>query len=431
MVGRRLTGIMAAWCVAAGLLVSSQPVVAAEAVVWSQFRGPGGLGISNEKGLPTTWSAEENVVWKTPLPGAGTSSPIVLGDRIFLTCYSGYNMPGSGRGERGSQENLKLHVMRLDLNGKIVWTKDVAPKLPEQERIRDDHGYASATPAADGERLFVFFGKSGVFAFDHDGKQLWQADVGSELSGWGSAASVVLHKNRVIVNASVESESLVGLDRDTGKEVWRVKRIREAWNTPILVTPAGGKPELVVAMPKKLLAVDPETGEEVWHCNSPISSYIAPSMIAHDGVVYCVGGRTNGCLAVRAGGKGDVTESHIVWEGIKGSNVTSPVYHNGHIYWCSDIREIAYCAEAATGKIVYEERVSRLGGVYGSPVLADGKIYYPARSGRVYVVPAEPKFSILQTNSLGDRGDHISSPAIAAGRIYLRNNKFLYALGTK
>jgi outer membrane protein assembly factor BamB len=165
----------------------SIPVAAAD---WTQFRGPGGLGVSTEKGLPTNWSGSENIVWKTDLPGAGTSSPIFVGDKIFLTCYSGYNEPGQ-RG--GSQEDLKRQVVCLNRQtGKLVWAKEIPSKLPEQERIRDDHGYASNTPVSDGKTVFAFFGKSGVFAFDLTGKQLWHADVGDELNGWGSAASPVV-----------------------------------------------------------------------------------------------------------------------------------------------------------------------------------------------------------------------------------------------
>src|SRR5262245_25885399 len=165
------------------ILLTGTPLLADD---WPQFRGPGGLGVSTATGLPTTWSQTENIVWKTELPGPGTSSPVILGDKIFLTCYTGYNVPGQSRGD---MNQLKLHLLCLDRpSGKILWTTDIAPSLPEQETIRDDHGYASSTPATDGERIYVFFGKTGVFAFNLAGKQLWRTDVGSRLHGWGSAA---------------------------------------------------------------------------------------------------------------------------------------------------------------------------------------------------------------------------------------------------
>jgi len=169
---------------------------------WSQFRGPT-QGVSAEKTLPTTWSATQNVVWKTALPGPGTSSPILVGDKIYLTAYSGFNVPGTP----GDMNALKRHLVCLERkSGKLLWTKDVAAKLPEQEKIRDEHGYASSTPASDGKRIYCFFGKSGAKAFDLTGKELWTADVGDTLHGWGSAASPLLYENTVIINASVDSQ---------------------------------------------------------------------------------------------------------------------------------------------------------------------------------------------------------------------------------
>jgi outer membrane protein assembly factor BamB len=392
---------------------------------WPQFRGPGGLATSTDTDVPTTWSATDNIVWKTPLPGAGTSSPILLGDRIFLTTYSGFNVPGN----RGSMEDLKLHVVCLNRDGIIQWTTDFDPKLPEQEKIRDDHGYASSTPVADADRVYAFFGKTGVVALNHDGEKLWQADVGSKLNGWGSGASPVLYKNLLLVNASVESESLVALDKQTGREVWRAKGIREAWNTPLIAATPGGKTEVAIAIPHKILGFDPDTGKQLWSCATGIFWYMAPSMVAHDGVIYSVGGRSGGGLAVKSGGEGDVTDSHRVWLGKKGSNVTSPIHYDGHLYWMHESLGIAYCAKADSGEIVYEERVPRSGQVYASPVLAGGKIYYLTRDGKMLVVAAKPQFELLATNTLGERGMYNASPAIADGRLYLRTDKNLYCIG--
>jgi outer membrane protein assembly factor BamB len=425
---------------------------------WPQFRGPGGWAVSDEKGLPTKWSPTENILWKTELPGAGTSSPIVIGDRIYLTAYSGYNVPGR---EPGKPEDLKLHLVSLTPDGDIRWTRDVEPKLPEQERIREEHGYASSTPAADEHGVYVFFGKTGVLAFDHNGKQLWQTAVGDTLHGWGSGTSPVLYQDDrphfdptptsapaasrkpravehgkparidlVIVNASVESESLVALDRTSGDEVWRAPGIRESWNTPILVEDGAGETELVVAIMQKILGFNPATGEQLWSCDTNINWYMAPSMVAHQGVVYSVGGRNGGSLAVRVGGRGDVTAQARVWTGRKGSNVTSPIHFDGHLYWMHENLGIAYCAEAKSGKIVYEVRVPNCGQVYASPVLADGKLYYLARDGKTYVLPAEPRFEVLAVNSLGERGAFNASLAIAGRCIYLRSNLYLYCIGS-
>lgn len=417
--------VLAAWLAIMGL---GTALAAAPELVWPKFRGPDGMA-SSDAAVPTTWSDDENIVWKTPMPGPGTSSPIVVGDTIYLTSYSGYNIRGEGDGQ---QEDLKRHLLCIRRSdGQVVWSRDLPAKLPEQDRIRDGHGYASSTPAADAERVYVFAGKSGVLAFDHSGKRLWQTDVGDGLHGWGSAASPVLYENLVIINASVESESLVALDKRTGEQVWRVGGIRESWNTPILVAAPGGKTELVLAIAGKVLGIDPASGESLWQCDTDIGWYMVPSLVAEKGVVYCVGGRTGGALAVKVGGRGEVTDSHRVWTGKKGSNVTSPIVHDGHLYWMHENLGIAYCAEAATGKIVYEQRLDRAGQVYGSPVLAGGKIYYTTRDGKTFVVAARPKFELLATNTLESRGMFNASPAIAGDQLFMRSDKYLYCIGKR
>jgi outer membrane protein assembly factor BamB len=381
-------------------------------------------------GLPVTWSATENLVWKTALPGPGASSPIVLGDRIFVTCYSGYGVGGSGRGEMNA---LKLHVVCMDRDGGgILWDRQVEPRLPEQARIRDDHGYASSTPVAESDRVYAFFGKSGVVAFDLEGAQLWRTEVGSQLHGWGSGASPVVFGNLLIVNASVESESLVALDKKTGKEVWRAGGIREAWNTPVLIPLQDAGHELAIAMPQKVLGLDPVTGAQLWNCGNDIRWYIAPSIVAQDGVVWSLGGRSGvAAVAIRAGGRGDVTATHRLWTSEKGSNVSSPVVHEGHLYWMHESRGTAFCAEAMTGEVVYEERIERAGQIYASAVLADGRLYYVSRNGRTFVVAAAPKYELLAVNDLGDGSTFNASPAVAGNRLLIRSDKFLYCLGLK
>ncbi len=280
---------------------------------WPQFRGPSGQGVSDARGLPVTWSANQNLLWRMGLPGAGSSSPIVVGDRLFLTCYSGYGVRGQDRGE---MNQLKRHVLCVNTStGKLLWKIDVPAVLPESPTVRE-HGYASSTPACDGKRLYVFFGKSGVFAFDFNGRQLWKANVGDNHHGWGSAASPVLYKNLVIINACVESESLVALDKKTGRVRWRARGIKESWNTPLIVTNTNGRSELVVAIAGKILAFDPDTGGALWNCETEIKWYMAPSVVARAGVVYSIGGRGGvAALAVRTGGRGDVTRTHRLDDG--------------------------------------------------------------------------------------------------------------------
>src|SRR4051812_30118274 len=224
------------------------PVVAASGADWLQFRGPGGLGVSEEKNLPSEWSATKNIVWKVKLPGAGASSPVTLGKRVFITCYSGYGMDSK---ETGKMEELRRHLLCIDRDtSKTLWAKEFQPELPEHKYAGEGsyHGYAASTPITDGERLYVFFGKSGVYCFDLDGMQLWRTVVGKNTNGWGSGTSPILYKDLLIVNASVESGELVALDKMSGKEKWRAKGMNAAWNTPVLVTAPDKTQELVVSV---------------------------------------------------------------------------------------------------------------------------------------------------------------------------------------
>ncbi len=333
----------------------------------------------------------------------------------------------------GRPEDLRRHLVCLDRKtGMLIWDKPVPAKLPEQDRVRDDHGYASSTPAVDAERVYCFFGKSGVWAFDHSGQRLWQADVGDKVHSWGSAASPVLVGDCVIVNASVESETLYALDKKTGQTRWKATGIREAWNTPVVVQNKDGQEELIVAIQGKVLGFEPKTGQRLWSCNTDIGWYMVPSVVASEGIVYVIGGRSGtAALAVKTGGRGDVTRTHRLWTGTKGSNVSSPVYHDKHLYFVSDSQGIAYCLEAETGKVVYDERLPRAGQFYASALLAEGKIYYLTRSGQVYVVAAQPKFELLATNDLADRSLFHATPVAADGRLFLRSDKYLYCIEKK
>ena len=398
---------------------------------WPQFRGHGAQG-RGDAGAPLTWGDDKKIVWKTELPGPGASSPITLGDRIFITCFTGF---ATSSREPGDMANLKRHLLCLNLaDGKILWDTPTPAELPEQERIRENHGYASSTPVADGERIYTFYGKSGVFAFDHSGKQLWKTKVGDKLNGWGSATSPVLYKDFLLVNAAVESDALVALDRKTGKEIWRASGATESWHPPVLVNTPDGKTEIVLAKNGRVLGFDPNSGAQLWTVKTGIPWYMCPTPVAENGIVYVIGGRTpNGALAIRAGGRGDVTESHVVWKLGKGSNVPSPVLHEGHLYFAHENLGIIYCVNAKSGEVVYEERLEPSPGqIYASPVLADGKIYFTGRGGRTVVVAARPKFERLADNTLeGGRGVFNSSPAIAGNRLLLRSNRALYSLGEK
>jgi outer membrane protein assembly factor BamB len=398
---------------------------------WRQFRGPNGQGAGDEAPLPVHWSASENIAWRTELPGAGTSSPVTLGDRIYVTCYSGYGMDADAPGEMA---NLKRHVVCLDrATGGILWQRQFDPVLPEHQYQGEGtyHGYSSSTPATDGERLYIFFGKSGVHCLDLEGRTLWQANVGDGIHGWGSGASPVLYKNLLLVNASVECGSLVALDKLTGEEVWRAGGVGAAWNTPVLVDLPDDQRELVVSVESRLLAFQPDTGEALWNADG-VHRYVCPSVVAGEGVVYAIGGGHTS-LAVRAGGRGDVTGTHTVWRENRGSNVSSPVYHDGHVYWASDSGGVVTCQEATTGRTVYQERLEPASGlIYASPILAGGKLYYVSQRNGTYVVAARPEYELLAHNVFADDDSRMNaSPVASDGQLLLRNDKHLYCIGEK
>ena len=394
---------------------------------WSRFRGPDGLGVAAHADTPLEWNNETGLVWATPLPGAGASSPVTWNDRIYLTCYTGYFVPGV---EGGTPADLRRHLLAFDrATGKLLWNQAVAARLPEEEKIRD-HGFAASTPAVDADFVYVFFGKTGVLAFDHSGREVWRADVGERTHGWGSAASPVLYGDLLIVNASVESDALIALDRKTGAERWRVEGIKESWNTPLVARSREGRQELILAIQGKLLGLDPVTGKSLWSCQTDITWYMVPSCVVEDGVAYCLGGRSGVAgLAVRLGGTGDVTATHRLWTSQKGTNVSSPIVHEGHLYWVNDQREIAYCTKAETGEVVYEQRLERAGQFYGSPVLANGRLYYLSRFGRTFVVAAKPEFELLATNDFADRTLFNGSPVPDGKRLLIRSDTFLYCVG--
>lgn len=387
---------------------------------WPQFRGPGSLGASEATNLPTTWSDSENVAWKLELPGAGASSPISIGSRLYLTCYSGY-----GDGGDGSMDDLRLHFVCVDqAKGELVFNKVLKPTLPESERVRD-HGYAAATPATDGEAVYVFFGKSGVVRFDMDGNVKWRQSVGDGTHGWGCGTSPVLFNDLVIVNASVESGSLVALDKATGRERWRADGMRASWNTPHLVA-VGDRQELVVSVRGKILAFDPQSGDALWEC-SGVQDYVCPSIISHEGVVYAIGGRQSQCIAVRAGGRGDVTDSHQLWEKRVGANVSSPVIHGEHLYWVSDRNKVAYCVRMKDGEVMYQQRFPAQ--PYASTLVADDKLFVVTRRGGTYVLAAKPEYELLSHNTLTDSAQFNASPIVAGGHLILRSDSHLYCIG--
>jgi outer membrane protein assembly factor BamB len=445
---------------------------AVDAGDWPSFRGKH-FGHSPEKDLPSSLS-KDTILWTVKLPGPGASSPIVADGKIFLTCYSGYGtnttagfkpppgekppLPGDkkkfekkdpfdGPDVGGDQKDLRFQLLCLDAkSGKILWQKEIHPKLPEAKfagMIRD-HGYASSTPVADGEHVYVFFGKTGVLCFDMRGEQIWQQSVGTDMDVWGSASSPVMYKDLVIVNASIESRSLVALDKKTGKEVWRVKGVGRSWSSPILVKVKNGQEELVVNQLGKLVGYDPASGKQLWHCQGIVSNdggdkflkaiepYTVSTPVAGDGIVYLIGGggpTKSVALAVKAGGAGDVDKTHVVWRKKAGELFGSPVLVGKSLCSVSGILNVL---DVTDGRTVMKERLCDNSMDYTSPVVAGGKIYALTRLDGLFVVDSGDKFQTLSRLTFPERdGVFNSTPAVSNGRLYVRSNAYLYCLGKK
>ena len=420
----RLVLELLTFLVTAGALI----VVPARSGDWPQFRGPGNSA-SSDADVPLTWSETENVAWKTPLPGGGSSSPLLVGDRIYLTAFSGY---GFSLEEPGNRDDLRLHVLSFDrATGKPLWDVKfpASPREQNASKRTVDHGYASPTAVADDEAVYAYFGVSGVYAVAREGNSLWHADVGEKTAGFGTAASPILHQDLVIVNASIEAPGVVyAFDKRTGAERWRIEGVERSWSTPTIVDVPGGGSELIVSFKEHLCGYDPRTGEQLWTCEG-IQDYVVPCVIVHDGILYCFGGRTNQSMAVRPGGRGDVTQTHRIWESRYAANVTSPIYHDGYLYWAHDKSQFL-CMDASDGSLAWRARLPSGSRVYASVVRAGDRLYAATRDNGVVVIAADPtEYRQLAQNKIeGDAGPMNATPAIGDGRLYLRTNEYLYCI---
>lgn len=402
--------------------------VPVDAADWPRLRGPDGLGYAEGPEVPTRFGEDQNLLWKTALPGAGSSSPVVSGDRVFVTCYTG---EGGGAG-------LTRQVLAIELaTGRVMWRRDVAAEQPDDpyQGFLTQHGYASNTPATDGERLYVMFGKGGVLAYDLDGNRLWRVDVGQQSNEreWGSAASLSLHRDMVIVNSSEESQSIRALDTATGKQRWKVEsdRLKLCYNTPTLGQAADGRVELIVPTPGEVWSLNPNTGEFRWRAAIPLDRNVSPSAVVAGGVAYLYGGRPGWAVAVRLGGAGDVTDTHVLWTARDSSYVATPLLHRGLLFWASD-RGMAFCVDAASGETLTRRRLkTRTSGrpFYASGVLSGERIIVPSRYDGIFVFSAERDFETLAVNRF-DRDDSQfnATPAIVDGKLLIRSDKFLYCV---
>lgn len=410
-------------------------LVCFSAADWPQFRGrdADGLCTSNVNG-PATWTAEQNVIWKTDAPGFGASSPIMQDGKIYVTGYTGYGVDADNPGDI---EDIRYQVACYDRkDGSVVWSTEIEPARSPETPYRGFsalHGYAAPTPVVDDKCVYAFFGNSGVYALNlENGEVLWRADAGQQTHGWNCGASLVQWNDLVIANASIESQSVIAFDKKTGDRVWSTGGIERSWATPLIVKVPGGQDELVVNQQAKAIGLDPATGEELWTCEN-VDDYVCPSVTAKDGVCYITGGRKPYFMAVRAGGRGDVTDSHILWKTERTPKVATPILVDGYLYFI-DQRAKAVCMNAETGEVVYDEQLEIEGRgdkVYGSYVAMGGRLYCFSRVGGCVVVPAAPNFELSALNSLGDDSVFNATPIVDDGQIIIRSDKRLYCIGAK
>ena len=382
---------------------------------WPRWRGPSGQGHVTGTGYPDKWSATENVIWKSVVPGSGNSSPIVWGDRIYVT--SAYD-----QGQRVSV----LAYQRSD--GRRIW--EVFAPEGRTGRPHQKNGHASATASTDGERIYVSLGARGLLAVTMDGKVAWHQDVGPINNYHGPAGSALLYKDRLILYQDQPGSAFIAaFEARTGKQMWRTARSASVgWGTPVAIRVAG-RDEVIVNSQSRVQAYNPDTGAELWSCNGPTFEVI-PTPVVGDGLVFCSSGRAGPTLAIRPGGRGDVSASHLAWSTPRGSPfVPSPLFHDGLLYMVNDMQSIATCFEATTGKTVWQDRlgVAVREGFSASPVVVDGKVFFTNDEGETFVLRAGRAFELLHVNRLGERT--LASPALVDRRWYVRTEGHLYAIG--
>lgn len=390
---------------------------AADKTDWPCWRGPNLDGKSADKAVPLKWSKTENVVWRADVPGRGHSSPIVVGERVFLTT--------------ADPQRQQQAVLAFDrATGKSLWST-----VAHQGGFMPMHGknsQASATSACDGERVFSVFINGGllrVTATDLDGMILWQQDAGKFGSEHGYGSSPVIHGSNVIVlGDNMTGSFIAALNRETGKVAWRTDRKTTgkhgSYATPIVAT-FGGKPQLLVSGMESTSSYHPDTGKLIWSVAGP-AEVTACTPAFSDKLVFSSGGYPEkALLAIRPNGSGDVTRSHVAWRAAKGvTYVPSPLFHAGKLYVVSD-DSIASCFDAATGKQLWQERLD--GGFSSSPVLAGDHLFVTNEAGKTFVLKTGSKFEVTAQNDLGDGG--FATPAVCGGQIFLRTGTSLYCIG--
>ncbi len=407
------------------LLIITTPLLADD---WPAWRGPRGDGVSDEKNLPLTWSATTNVRWKVPMAEPGNSTPIIWGDRIFLT--------------QGLAKTKQRALLALDRKtGKKLWQREYP--CDTVETTHKQNPPCSASPVTDGKAVYAWLGSPGVVAHDFEGKELWRRDLGPIVSRWGNGSSPVLYKDLLIVfhGPGEPSTFLIAFDKHTGKTVWKADEksinspIFGSWSTPIIAT-IGKRDELIMPLPGDKVggegmfkAYDPNTGKELWTCRGLGNEiYAMPTINESRDLIVAISGHNGPFVGVKPGGNGDVTATHRLWRnaGKNPQRVGSGVFHGGR-FFLADAPGLVECIDPKTGEPDWKERLP--GTLWGSMLLADSRLYVSSLEGTTYVLKAGPKFELLATNPINE--PIYAAPAVSNGELFLRTHQNLYCIGEK
>lgn len=390
---------------------------------WPGFRGPLGTGESTEKEAPLTWSETQNVRWKTPLPSPGMSSPVVWGQKVFMT-------------QALEKEGRNRAVLCFDRKtGKELW-RGVTVFGGKESTYEGETHYCSGTPATDGERVVTVHGSAGAVCYDMAGKQVWHRDFGKAEQIWGNAISPVIWKDLVFFNFGPgENTFLTALDKKTGRDVWRIDNPGKygtdpkdwigSWSTPL---PAryNGRDELIMSWPQAVRSFDPRTGKELWRCGG-LGNLVYTSPLLSPEAIVSMGGFGGPAIGIKPGGNGDVTATHQLWRHERSpQRIGSGAIVGEHVYILNAIGT-AQCIELKTGKTLWEERASKES--WGSMVHAAGRLYVTDQSGTTIVLAAKPQFVVLARNPLNDRSQ--STPAVSNGEIFVRTYQNLWCISDK
>ena len=428
---------------------SSIGLVAAD---WPHWRGPTAAGLAPDRALPVKWSAAENLAWKAPLAGVGVSTPIVSGDRLFVTSQvgSGVRRPGNhprlvqGSDAASQGERAIASGKSADASGRTVFVVEAFTRATggrawerrleaegDLTPVHDKHNLTTPSPVTDGTLVYAWFGTGQIVALTRSGEVAWQRHLGKEVAPfdvqWGHSSSPVIYQDLLILLCDHATASyILALDKKTGKERWKADRGkgRSSYSTPLVVEGSFGT-ELIVNSSERLDAYDPKTGQLLWHTGDA-NRFPVPSAVFHDGVIYTSRGYRSGpYMAIKPGGRGDVTSTHVLWTVPTGAPyVSSLLQYDGVIYMANDVGVLT-AVDAATGQRLWQERVD---GVFSaSPVGGGGHVYFLAENGDTVVVKAGRAPQIVARNTLGERT--IASPAISDGQIFIRTDEHLFAVG--